>query len=563
MKAKTFLLILFFNTLLVSCAGPGSREPVEINLVALNDFHGYLQPSPFSYTDPGNPDAVITVQAGGVATLGGLLNKLRQDDPQLLFVGVGDLIGASPPISAMWADEPSLEAMKLLELRLSSLGNHELDEGKAELLRQINGGCDSPRPEKACQWRNDFSGAGFPYIAANLIDTETENTLVAPYVIETVRGIKIAFVGAQVEDLASVVSASSMQGIRVEDEAEAINRFIPAIKRKGADIVVAVVHQGGNTLAAFDQPDCTDLGGDIVDIVERLDPAVDLVLSAHTHEAYLCMVGDVPVTQAASYGRLVTHLTLVFEPAGKKLLDVQARNLIVDPQRYEPDPELLAWQATVEARSRAVLERPIARIGAATITRVPNRHGESAMGDLVADAQLAATQALGAQIALMNSGGIRSDLVLKDVETPLNFSQVAAVHPFKGTLQVISLTGAQIKAVLEQQWQGEGAGSFKPLQISHSFTYRWDGSQPRGQRVLADSLSLDGEPILPTETYRISVNAFLADGGDNFSALTEAGERIDTGIPDLKALTDYLVAQEKAGAPAGRAEPAERILRVD
>ena len=563
MKAKTFLLILFLNTLLVSCAGPGSREPVEINLVALNDFHGYLQPSPFSYTDPGNPDAVITVQAGGVATLGGLLNKLRQDDPQLLFVGVGDLIGASPPISAMWADEPSLEAMKLLELRLSSLGNHELDEGKAELLRQINGGCDSPRPEKACRWRNDFSGAGFPYIAANLIDTETENTLVAPYVIETVRGIKIAFVGAQVEDLASVVSASSMQGIRVEDEAEAINRFIPAIKRKGADIVVAVVHQGGNTLAAFDQPDCTDLEGDIVDIVERLDPAVDLVLSAHTHEAYLCMVGDVPVTQAASYGRLVTHLTLVFEPAGKKLLDVQTRNLIVDPQRYEPDPELLAWQATVEARSRAVLERPIARIGAATITRVPNRHGESAMGDLVADAQLAATQALGAQIALMNSGGIRSDLVLKDVETPLNFSQVAAVHPFKGTLQVISLTGAQIKAVLEQQWQGEGAGSFKPLQISHSFTYHWDGSQPRGQRVLADSLSLDGEPILPTETYRISVNAFLADGGDNFSALTEAGERIDTGIPDLKALTDYLVAQEKAGAPAGRAEPAERILRVD
>ncbi len=563
MKAKVFLLILFLNTLLVSCATPVPREPVEINLVALNDFHGYLQPSPFSYTDPGNSDAVITVQAGGVATLAGLLNTLRQDDPQLLFVGVGDLIGASPPISAMWADEPTLEAMKLLALRLSSLGNHELDEGKAELLRQINGGCNSPRPEKACQWRDHFTGADFSYIAANLIDTETDNTLVVPYVIETVRGIKIAFVGAQVEDLASVVSASSMEGIRVEDEAEAINRFIPEIKRKGADIVVAVVHQGGNTLAAFNQPDCTDLEGDIVNIVKRLDPAVDLVLSAHTHEAYLCIVGDVPVTQAASYGRLVTHLTLVFEPVEKKLLDVQARNLIVDPQRYEPDPALLAWQANVEARSRAVLERPVARIGAAAITRVPNRHGESAMGDLVADAQLAATHSLGAQIALMNSGGIRSDLVLKGNEAPLNFSQVAAVHPFKGTLQVISLTGAQIKNVLEQQWQSEGAGSFKPLQISHSFNYRWDGSQPRGQRVLAESLSLNGESISPTETYRISVNAFLADGGDNFSALTVASERIDTGIPDLTALIDYLVVQEKAGTPAGHSEPAGRILRVD
>ena len=562
MKGKHYLLILCVNLWLISCAGPATREPVEINLVALNDFHGYLQPGTFSYSDPQNQDAVITVQAGGVATLGGLLNELRQDDPHLLFVGVGDLIGASPPISAIWADEPTLEAMALLDMRLSSLGNHELDEGKAELLRQINGGCDSPRPEKACQWRADYTGTSFPYIAANLIDTETGNTLVAPYVIEQVRGVKIAFVGAQVEDLASVVAASSMQGIRVDDEAEAINRVVPEIKRKGADIVVAVVHQGGNTLASFNQPGCTDLEGDIVDIVERLDPAVDLVLSAHTHEAYLCTVGTIPVTQAGSYGRLVTHLTLVFEPAGKTLLDVQARNLIVDPQRYPPDPKLLAWQTDIEARSRSILERPVARIGAPMITRMPNRAGESAMGDLVADAQLAATEPWGAQIALMNSGGIRADLVVKD-EEPLNYSQVAAVHPFKGTLQIISLTGAQIKSLLEQQWQSDGPGSFKPLQISHTFSYRWDGSQPRGQRILADSLRLNGEPILPTESYRIAVNAFLADGGDNFSVFTEASDRKDTGLPDLKVLIDYLVAQEKPGELAGRVEPAGRIRRVD
>ena len=184
------------------------------------------------------------------------------------------------------------------------------------------------------------------------------------------------------------------------------------------------------------------------------------------------------------------------------------------------------------------------------------------MGDLVADAQLAATEPRGAQIALMNSGGIRADLVVKD-EEPLNYSQVAAVHPFKGTLQIISLTGAQIKSLLEQQWQSDGPGSFKPLQISHTFSYRWDGSQPRGQRILADSLRLNGEPILPTEAYRIAVNAFLADGGDNFSVFTEASDRKDTGLPDLKVLIDYLVAQEKAGELAGRVEPAGRIRRVD
>lgn len=555
--------LLLVSLWLTACTSPQPQAPIEVNLVALNDFHGYLQASPYSYTDPGNPDLVITRQAGGVATLGGLLNQLREDDPQLLFVGVGDLIGASPPISAMWADEPSIEAMNLLGMRLSSLGNHELDEGKAELLRHIEGGCESARPEKACQLNETYIGASFPYIAANLIDVDTGKTLVAPYVIEDVRGVKIAFIGAQVEDLAAVVSPSSMVGIRVTDEADAINAFIPAIKKQGADMIVAVVHQGGNTISAFDQPDCTNLEGGIVDIAERLDPAIDLLLSAHTHEAYLCRVGDLPVTQAASYGRLVTHLTLMFDPVKKAVIDVQARNLIVDPEKYAPDEKILAWQQGIEARSRQILERPIARIGAPVISRSINAAGESAMGDLVADAQLAATQSAGAQMAFMNAGGIRSEFVLAEGQEKLIYAQVASVHPFKGTLQLLSLSGAQLKDLLEQQWQSDGAGSFKPLQISHSLAYQWDGRKPRGQRILADSLVLNGEHISAEKYYRLSVNEFLADGGDGFTVFTQGRERFDTGIPDLKALLDYLVAQDNAGKPAGQREPGQRILRVD
>jgi 5'-nucleotidase len=548
---------------LSACAQLPSKAPIEINLVALNDFHGYLQPSPFSYTDPANEDLVITTELGGIATLGGMLNEMRKADPYLLFVGVGDLIGGAPPISAMWADEPSIEAMNLLGMDVSAVGNHELDEGKQEFLRQIHGGCESSRPEKSCQLRAEFSGTQFPYIAANLFDSDTGKLLVHPYVIKTVRGVKLAFVGAQVKDLTLLVSASSLAGIAVTDEADAINALIPELKRQGVDIVVAVVHQGGNTVDAFDQPDCTNLEGEIVDIAQRLDPAVDLLLSAHTHEAYLCNVGDLPVTQGGSYGRMVSQVTLVFDPEQETVVDVSARNVLVDPKKYTPDSRLLALLKEVETRSEQVLARPIARIGAELISRTANAAGESAMGDLVADAQLFATAPLGAQVAFMNTGGIRSELMLANNQLQVTYAQVASVHPFKGSLQLLTLTGAQIKALLEQQWQSDGEGSFKPLQISHSLRYQWNPILPRGERVLVDSIKLNGEVIQPDTSYRISVNSFLADGGDGFLVLTQGADRVDTEIPDLPALIDYLVAQDKLDIPAGKSEPGTRIVMIE
>ncbi|MEN0038033.1 MAG: bifunctional metallophosphatase/5'-nucleotidase [Cellvibrio sp.] len=544
-----------------ACTHSPSSSSVNVSLVALNDFHGYIQASTYTYADPKNPTQQIATPAGGIAALSGLLTELSEQDPQLLFVGVGDLIRASPPVSAMWADEPSINALNLLGLEFSTLGNHELDEGKAELLRQVHGGCESPRPDKACKYATEFKGATFPYIAANLIDSTSGQPVFAPYLIKEIKGVKIAFIGAEVEELASVIPASSMKGIRVLDEAEAINRYVPEIQRQGVKAIVALVHQGGKQQGSFNG--CDNFSGDIVDIAQRLDPEIDVLLSAHTHQSYVCKLGKLLISQGASYGHLVTHLNLTLNQADGEITNAVAENILVDPNRYRPTPAIAAFEQQLVERSKSILEKPIARIGVQTINRVANTAGESAMGDLIADAQLAATKNKGAQIAFMNSGGIRSDLSLGEGKAQVVFSQVSAVHPFKGTLQVMNLSGAQLKSLLEQQWQAGAVEDFRPLQISRSFSYQWDATRPLGNRVIAESLRVNGQLVKADNQYRITTNSFLADGGDKFSVFTQGSEREDSAVRDLDALIDYLQAQEKAGKPAGQAAPEKRIQRVN
>lgn len=535
-----------------------AAAPLEVNLAVINDLHGHVRSGPFSYRPPAGGE--ITLAAGGIDALSGVLAELRRQDPELLFVGAGDLIGGSPPLSGLWADEPTLEALDLMGLDVSAVGNHELDNGRQELLRQIHGGCASPRPDRACRFDGRHRGTRFPYIAANLIDSASGEPLFAPYHIEEVRGLKIAFVGAVTADLPYLVPRSSMQGLHILDEAEAINAQIPVLERQGADAIIAVVHSGGRTAAAFDRPDCSDLSGDIVGVARRLDPQVDLLISAHTHEGYLCRVGSLPVTQAASYGRLLTHLTLRIDPASRQVLGVEARNLVVDPQRYPGSAEVTALKQAIEQRGRETLGRPMARLGARRVPRRPDAAGESPMGDLVADAQLAATRHLGARAALTNLGGIRGELALEPGQSQVSFGQLVTAQPFDNQLVVLSLSGAQLRELLEQQWQG---GEFRPLQVSASLSYRWDASRPPGQRVLPGSLRIDGRPVRDQESYRITVNSFLAGGGDHFEVLTRGAERLDTHLRDRQALIDYLQARDRGGEPAGRGESARRIGRAD
>ncbi len=254
-------------------------------------------------------------------------------------------------------------------------------------------------------------------------------------------------------------------------------------------------------------------------------------------------------------------LTLTVDPVNHQLLDAKAQNIVVDPARYTPLPEIAALQADIEARSNEHLNKPVARIATREITRTLNDAGESAMGDLIADAQLHATRALGADVALTNLGGIRTDLILEPGQQHLTYGQVASVQPFNNTLNILTLSGTQLKQLLEQQWQNNGFG-FYPLQPSASLTYRWDTSKPQGQRILADSLKINGKPVLPEQRYRVTVNSFMAGGGDNFTVLNQASQRVDTGLNDLQALVDYLQARDHTGQPAGAGAEQQRIEKV-
>lgn len=539
--------------LLTGCASPPS-QPVTVNLALINDFHGYLEPNPALF-DQGRKGQLM----GGIANVGGLIDHLRQEDPQTLVIGSGDLIGASPAVSALWADEPTLQAMNLLGLQLSAVGNHELDNGQAELLRQVRGGCDSSRPAKACQFEPRWQGTRFPYLAADLLDARTNQPLFPAYRILQAHGQKIAFVGAVLKALDQMVSPKGLAGLKVTDEADSINAVIPELKARKVDAIVAIIHQGGTSLAGG--PDCQDLQGPIVEVVKRLDPAIDLVASAHSHKAYTCHVGRMPVFQGGAYGQLVSHVSLQIDPHQRRVTGVQMENLPVVPGHYPPDPQLAAWVAGVVARSKTVLERPIARLGVSRLEPRYDTAGESALGDLIADAQLAAVRDQGAQIALMNSGGIRNELALVPGQSRLTYAQLASCQPFANTLTLIDLTGAQLRELLEQQWRRDPDA--RPLQVSEGFTYVWDGRRPVGQRVVPGSIRLNGEALADDRRYRIVANSFLADGGDGAALLRDGSNRRETVITDLEALERYLVQQDRLGKPAGQAESAGRLRRQD
>lgn len=556
---------------LSSCASLETATPdapIEINLVAINDLHGHLEAETRSYA--GITDAAPhKFKVGGIDTIGGALKTWRAEDPQLLLVGAGDLIGASPALSSIWADEPTIDALNQLGMRVSSVGNHEFDQGSTELLRYQQGGCSSTRPDKACQFEDHFAGAKFPYLAANVIDKASGRPLLAPYRIEQVRGIKIAFIGAVVRGTEKMVSADGIRNVSFIDEADAINHWVPEIKAQGVSAIVVLIHQGGETPEPFDMAACTQLRGPIVDIVKRLDPAIRLVVSAHTHNGYTCQVAGRTVTQGESFGHMLTRIKLTIDPRiadlPQKITAIQARNVLMDNQRFAPDPSLSIFLQALKTRSDEVLAQPIARIAVARIDNKINDAGESPLGDVVADSQLAATRRLGAQIAMTNHKSIRESLDSGAGGT--NYAQVAATTPYGNTLILLSLTGSQLLALLEQQsWLDQdrpgGPGSRVMLQISHGLSYRWDARRPLGQRVLPGSVKLNGVAVNPRGQYRLSVNSFISQGGDGFSLLTQGADRVDTGINDLDALSHYLIASERDGHPAGSAQAAGRIVRV-
>ncbi len=557
LRAPARLSCLALALVLAGCATAPSA-PVTINIVAINDFHGNLEPSRYvpASADGGKAQAI---RAGGIENVAAALQAWRKEDKDLLFVSAGDLVGASPAMSSLWADEPTIEAMNMLDLRVSAVGNHEFDAGRKELLRQQHGGCDSPRPNKACQMSKDYRGAKFTYLAGNVVDSATGKPFIPAFRIEEVKGIKVGLVGVVLQDLGSYVMASGIAGLKIEAEADAINRAIPAMRAQGADVIVALVHEGGTTRDHPMQPGCANLTGPIVDIVRKIDPAIRLVITGHTHQSYLCTVDGRTVTQAASYGHVATRIAMTVQKGVGSVGAIKVENVLMKAGDFPADPNMAAFVAKVKETSRAALNRPVARLPAAPVLRKNNGAGESDLGRLIADAVLANTRKLGAQIGFMNEGGIRKDLEAGEDKVAA-FGQAQAVLPFGNTLVLMDLTGAQIRSLLEQQWQRASNLPNTILQVSNGFSYQWDERRPVGSRVVPGSIALDGKPLEDGQTYRVVANNFLAEGGDGFPEFAKGTRRIETGLLDLDAFTDYLRANEGQGASLAPSAP--RIVKL-
>lgn len=550
--------IIVAAVLLLSCTAPGAHgqtsSEVDVTILAINDFHGNLRPPPggIAIDDPADRTKKITVPAGGAEHMATLVKQLRAGKKNSVFVAAGDLIGASPFLSALFHDEPTIEALSMMGLEISSVGNHEFDEGRDELLRMQNGGC---HPVDGCQGPHPFMGATFRYLAASTIDSKTGLPVLPPYEIKTFDGIPIAFIGLTLKGTPGLVSPPGVAGLAFKDEAETVNALVPQLKAQGIEAIVVLIHQGG--FPTGDYNECPSISGPIVEIVKKFDKAVDVVISGHTHRAYTCEIDGRLVTSGDKYGTLVTSIDLKLDRATRDIISAKADNVIVRTATYPADPAQTALLAAYDKVAGPIANRPAGTI-TETLSRMPDlTTGESPLGDIVADAHLAATSADnrgGAVIAFTNPGGIRADIVRKP-DGAVTYGDVFAAQPFRNQLVTLTLTGAQIKAVLEQQWSTPDRPRI--LQVSKGFSYTWDNTAGTDNRIRPDRMTLDGKPIDPAASYRVTVNGFLAVGGDGFTVLKD-GRDPRVGVYDVDALNAYLGANSPV-APA----PLVRISRVN
>lgn len=530
---------------LVSPAGAEETSRLQVKLLAINDFHGNLKPpgGGIKIRDPADPGKTISVPAGGSEAMATLIKEKRAQAKNSVFVAAGDLVGASPLLSALFADEPTIESLSLMGLEVSAVGNHEFDKGVAELLRKQNGGCSS---DKACLALHPFTGAKFKYLAASTTYKDSGKTIFPAYDVKTFEGIPIAFVGLALKATPDIVLPSGVAGVEFHDEAETVNALVPKLKAEGIEAIVVLIHEGGFPTGDYDA--CPGISGPIVDIVQKLDPAVKVVISGHTHKAYNCEIAGKLVTSGDKFGTIVTDVDLEIDRTTKQIVQAKAHNLIVRTETYAKDPEQTALISAYEKVAGPLIERPVGKIPQ-DLTRAETPAGESALGDVIADAQLAATRAAdkgAAVIAVTNPGGIRTDLAKKREDGSVTYGDVFATQPFGNNLVTVTLTGEQIDVMLEQQWLDQP----KPriLQVSKGFTYVWDESKPAGARVDPASIRLDGKPIDPAGEYRVTVNNFLADGGDGFKVFRKAKHPLP-GIFDVDALEAYLKAAGTIEAP--------------
>ncbi|WP_141578696.1 bifunctional UDP-sugar hydrolase/5'-nucleotidase [Actinomadura sp. WMMA1423] len=550
-RRRTFLACAAAGLTVVGVAAqPAAARPAptaSVRLLALNDFHGNLEP-PSGSSGTAIDENGNAVPAGGAAYIAAHLKQLRNRDT--LTVAQGDLIGASPLISAAYHDEPSVQFLGDAGVTASAVGNHEFDEGYQELRRIQNGGC---HPVDGCSPAGRWRGAKFDYLGANVLLKKNDRPAIRPWTIRKINGVRIGIIGVVTKTTPSIVTAEGIKDLKFQDEVEAANRAARELKRRHVRAMVLLVHEGDQVKSGSRPDECGVVPGAGTRIAQQADPEIDMVLTGHTHQQYVCSVKDPAgrprlFSSGSSFGRVITEVNLKVDRRTGDIVrsSVTGDNHVVT-RDVPPDPATERFVQTWKDRVSVIADKPIGKI-TADVTRAPSAAGETALGDVIADGQLAGTKDLGAQVALMNPGGVRTDLVYKasgsEGDGVVTYGEAFAVQPFSNVMGVTSLTGAQIDGLLEQQWTSAGE---KILQPSANLHFTIDRAKPVGDRVSA--ITIDGAPVDPAATYKVAANNFLLGGGDGFTVFTEGKDQV-LGAIDLDAFVAYFNAQGTISPPA-------------
>jgi 5'-nucleotidase len=542
------LLVMMFAVALVAAAPADAQKkrkkppkPLTVQLLAINDFHGYLKANPPGRVSrSGDPDA--TVPAGGIEYLATQIRNLKRRNANTLVVAAGDLVGGSPLVSSLFHDEPSIEAMNQLPLDITTVGNHEFDEGAAELLRLQRGGC---HPVDGCRDGTPFEGAKFRYLAANVELRSTHKTIFPPYTIRKIGGVRIGFIGETLKGTPDLIPPQFASRLRFRDEALIANRVARRLKKRGVNAIVMLLHEGGFPVREDAPIDaCPGLSGPLKSIVRRTSDDIDLFITGHTHRIYNCVVDGRRVTSAGRYGRLLTRLELKINRRTRDIVSTKADNWVVG-QDVTPAADMTSLIGHYDAIAAPIASKVIGRLtrGAG---RTRDRSGEYRLGNLVADAQVEST---GAAAAFVNPHIVRTGLPGGEITYGRAFTSL----PFGSSLVTQSMTGGQIRELLKQQWCGRKNPEI--LQVSSSVSYTWSRSKAKAalrKPCSADAdpisdLTIRGNPVKSYQAFRVTVNTTMLGRGAQFSVL-HTGTGPTGGPVDVDSFKEYL-EPSVAGAP--------------
>ena len=566
---------------LAACNDSSEEEVQNIRIIAMNDFHGNIEVP--TATNGGSvivKESAAPINTGGAAFIASLVNQLKSSNKNSIVVAAGDNVNASPVTSTLFHQEPAIDVLNQIGLEVSSVGNHEFDLGKSELLRLQNGGCfvGGVVGTDTCLNGGTFSGAKFKYLAANVVGSDGKTLLPATYT-KTFGGITVGFIGLTFKDTPSAVLPSGVAGLTFLDEVATINTYAAKLRSDGASAVVVLIHQGGQTTASsLNDKSCPGLTGAIVPIVNALSKDVDVVVSGHTHQEYVCSVNGKLLTSTGFYGSTLTSIDLTVAKSGVKSVSADNIPVINDTNKTLPtgrvalvkDPAVDATVQSYVAKAAAVKNLPVGSI-TATVSRalLPNTStptrdetAEGAMGDIMADFYFAGVPK--ADFAITNPGGVRADLVFQNGGV-VTYGDLLTVAPFSNDLVTVDLTGAQIIRLLEQQWEKANCdaktgvnGCGRLLQPSSQLKYSWDASKPAGAsdgagaRLVPGSVTIGGVALDATKTYRIATNSFLGQGGDNFTVMKAGVNYTATGYKDIDAFVAYMKSNPKVSPPVSR-----------